>query len=127
MATTTTTMPTTTRGTTMGMLRVTAAGLAVVMVGAIVLGLLSAPEGAVAELFGNVWARVTLVDLYLALGAVWAWIAWRERSATGAVAWGVALVVTGSVALWVYVAVAAIRSTSVEQLLVGPARGSGAP
>jgi len=107
----------------MGTLRVTAAGLAVVMVAAIVLGLVSAPEGAVAELFGNVWARVTLVDLYLALGAAWAWIAWRERSTAGALAWGVALVVTGSVALWVYVAVAAIRSTSVEQLLVGPSRG----
>ena len=105
------------------MLRVTAAGLAVVMVAAIVLGLLSAPEGAVAELFGNVWARVTLVDLYLALGAVWGWIAWRERSLVGAVAWGVALVVTGSVAVWVYVAVAAIRSTSVEELLLGPGRG----
>lgn len=110
----------------MGTLRVTAAGLAVVMVGAIVLGLLSAPEGAVAELFGNVWARVTLVDLYLALGASWAWVAWRERTVGGALAWGVALAVTGSVALWVYVAVAAIRSTSVEQLLLGPARSHDA-
>lgn len=93
--------------------------LAVTMTAAVVVGLVTAPQGAAGELLSNTWGVVTIVDLYLALGAGWAWIAWREGSAGRAAAWALALVVTGSVALWVYVALAAARASSVEQLLVG--------
>ena len=91
-----------------------------VMVVAIVTGLLAAEDGAVAELLANVWARVTILDLYVALGTIGAWIAFRERSVPRTVAWLVFLVVTGSVAVGVYVALAAGRSRTAVQLLCGP-------
>ena len=63
---------------------------------------------------------MTVVDLYLALAVALGWIAWRERSATRTALWGVALVTTGSIALGLYVALAAGRSRTMTQLLVGP-------
>jgi hypothetical protein len=75
------------------------------------------------------WGRVTLVDLYLALLLGWAWIAWRERSASRAFLWFVAVVTTGSVALLGYVLFASLRTASVPGLLVGARTGArtGAP
>lgn len=92
----------------------------IVMVAAIAIGLATAEEGAVAELLANVWARVTILDLYLALGAIGAWIVWRERSASRAAGWLVALVLTGSVAVGAYVALAAGRARTMTELLCGP-------
>lgn len=105
---------------TLRLLRIGAPALAVVMATAVLVGLLTAPEGAVAALLDNVWGRVTIVDLYLGLLAVWSWIAWRERRVSSALLWGVLLVVTGSVAAWTYVAVHAHRSRDVPELLLGP-------
>lgn len=93
--------------------------LATAMIGAIVVGVATAADGAVAELTGNVWGRVTIIDLYLALGLAWAWIAWRERSAGRAMGWGVGLIVTGSVALCVYVALACRSARTIPELLAG--------
>ncbi len=91
-----------------------------VMLVAIAIGLATAEEGAVAELLANVWARVTILDLYLALGVIGGWIVWRERSAGRAAGWIVALVLTGSVAVGAYVALAAGRARTMSELLCGP-------
>lgn len=96
-----------------------AVALALLMVAAIVAGLATAEQGAAAELFANAWGVVSLVDLYLAFAAVWAWVAWREADRARAVLWAVLIATTGSVAIWAYVAWAAARSTSVEELLLG--------
>lgn len=75
-----------------------------------------------ASLLALAWGRVTLIDLYLALLMGWLWIAWRERSAGRAVAWAVATVVTGSLALFVYLLVAALRARTMLELVIGPRR-----
>lgn len=72
-----------------------------------------------ASLLALAWGRVTLIDLYLALVLGWVWIAWRERSAGRALLWAVATVVTGSLALFVYLLVAALRARTTLELLVG--------
>lgn len=99
--------------------RVLAPVAAVTMAVTVVVGLASAPQGAAAALFDNVWGVATVIDLYLALLAVWVWIAWRERSAGAATLWAVLLVVTGSVALWVYVAWRAAGAGDMQELLLG--------
>ena len=81
----------------------------------------SLPEDG-AVLLDLAWGRVTLIDLYLAFGMAWAWIAYRERSWWRAGAWLVATVLTGSVALGVYLLVAAWRATTPAELLLGPHR-----
>lgn len=73
-----------------------------------------------ATLVALAWGRVTLVDLYLALLLGWVWIAWRERSVTRAVLWGLATVVTGSLALFLYLLVASLRARTALEVLVGP-------
>jgi hypothetical protein len=75
-----------------------------------------------ATLVALAWGRVTLIDLYLALLLGWVWIAWRERSATRAALWALATVVTGSLALFLYLLVASLRARTMQELLVGPRR-----
>jgi len=70
------------------------------------------------------WGRVTLVDIYLAFLFGWLWIAWRERSPLRAAAWGVATVVTGSLALFLYLLVASLRARTSTELLLGPHRSA---
>lgn len=77
-----------------------------------------ADEGA--TLVALAWGRVTLLDLYLALLLGWVWVAWRERSATRAVLWALATVVTGSLALFLYLLVASLRARTTLELLLGP-------
>jgi hypothetical protein len=72
------------------------------------------------ELVELVWGRVTLVDIYAAFVVGWLWIALRERSAIRAALWLPAVLVTGSLALGVYLLGAAVRSDTAEQLLLGP-------
>lgn len=104
----------------LGTIRAVAWAGTAVMVAAIATGLVTAEDGAVAELLANVWARVTIVDLYIALGVVATWIGWRERSLVRTVPWAIAIVLTGSVAVCAYIAVAAHRSRTMPELLVGP-------
>lgn len=106
--------------TTLRVARVVAPTAALVMAGIVVLGLFTAPQGAAAELLDNIWGRITIVDLYLALLAVWVWIVWRERSPGAAVVWGLLLVVTGSVAMWAYITWRASTARDFQELLLGP-------
>lgn len=105
---------------TLRVARILAPIAAALMAAAVVYGLATAPDDAVAELLGNIWGRVTVLDLYLALLAIWVWIVWRERSAGAAVVWGFLLVVTGSVALWAYVTWRASTARDMQELLLGP-------
>ena len=75
-----------------------------------------------AALLALAWGRVTLVDLYLAFGMAWAWIAYRERSPWRAGAWLVATLLTGSLALGIYLLGAALRAATPTELLLGPHR-----
>lgn len=68
------------------------------------------------------WGRVTLVDIYLAFLFGWLWIAWRERSASRAALWGLATIVTGSVALFGYLLGASLRARTTTELVLGPRR-----
>lgn len=77
-------------------------------------------EGGV--IVGLAWGRVTLLDIYLAFLLGWLWIAYRERSAARAGAWLAATLVTGSLALFGYLFVAALRARSTTELVLGPRR-----
>jgi len=77
-----------------------------------------------AAIIALVWGRVTLVDIYLAFLFGWLWIAWRERSPLRAVAWGAATVVTGSLALFLYLLGASLRARTSTELLLGPHRSA---
>lgn len=99
--------------------RVAAWTITVVMITAIVIGLVTAEDGAVAELLANVWARVTIIDLYATLGLISIWIVWRERSPMRSAGWVLGVVLTGSVAVGVYVALAAGRARTLTELLCG--------
>ena len=70
------------------------------------------------------WGRVTLVDIYLAFLFGWLWIAWRERSPLRAVAWAAVTVVTGSLALFLYLLGASLRARTSTELLLGPHRSA---
>jgi hypothetical protein len=104
---------------TLRLLRVGAPVAALLMAVLVAVGLLTAPQGAVAALLDNVWGRVTIADLYLGLLATWSWIAWRERNVGPALLWAVLLVVTGSIALWTYISVQAHAARDVPELLLG--------
>lgn len=104
-------------------LRIVAAIATLTMLGTIAYGFSNGDfsrEGAI--LLDLAWGRVTMIDLYLAFAAVWAWIAWRERRLRSAAVWLVLVAGTGSFAIWAYVLLASLRSRTVSELLVGPAR-----
>ncbi|MBT8198077.1 MAG: hypothetical protein KJO84_06205 [Acidimicrobiia bacterium] len=69
--------------------------------------------------WGDVWGRVTLIDLAVGLIAVGAWIALREGSVARAVPWWIALVFTGNLATGVYLIRVGRRSASVREVLIG--------
>ncbi len=100
-------------------LRSVAIAAVAVMTITVVVGAVTAPQGAAGALLDNVWGRVTIVDLYLALGAGWSWIAWRERDVARALLWAVLLITTGSIALWGYLALATRGAHDVTQVLRG--------
>ncbi len=104
----------------MSTLRTVAVVAAVAMAATIVYGFVAgdftADGGALLDL---AWGRVTIVDLYLAFGAVWAWIAFREGTVTTAILWAVLIAVLGSLAIWGYVAWRATTSRDVPHLLLG--------
>lgn len=104
----------------MSTLRTVAVVAVVAMAATIVYGFVAGDFGADgAALLELAWGRVTMVDLYLAFGAVWAWIAFREGSIVAAMAWAVLIVVLGSLAIWGYVAWRATTSRDVPHLLLG--------
>jgi F0F1-type ATP synthase assembly protein I len=68
---------------------------------------------------GDPWGRVTLADLASGLLVAGAWIGWREASIARAAPWWIALILTGNLALGVYLIRAARSSTSMGELLLG--------
>lgn len=59
------------------------------------------------QLLGLAWGRVTVIDLYLMFGVFAAWVWWRENSVLRSLAWTVAIVFLGSVAVGAYLILAA--------------------
>ncbi len=49
------------------------------------------------------WGRVTLIDLYVGLFLIGAWVVWRERSVLRALPWLIGMVFLGSLAAAAYV------------------------
>ncbi len=72
-----------------------------------------------AALLDLAWGRVTMVDLSLAFGAVWAWIAFREGSVGTAMLWAILIITLGSLAIWGYIAWRATTSRDATHLLLG--------
>jgi len=58
---------------------------------------------AFADLSGDLWMRTTLVDLYIGLVVFWCWLAYREPSWPARLGWGVAIALTGNLAVLLYV------------------------
>ncbi len=75
-----------------------------------------------ASLLALAWGRVSLVDLYLAFVLMWLWIVFRERSAWRSALWLVVTLVTGSLAIGVYLLAASMRARTPLELVLGPAR-----
>ena len=90
------------------------------MAAAIVYGIASGGfvEG-VRTVLENPWGRVTLVDLVVGFVLAGAWLGWREQSVAKSVPWWIAMVVTGNLALGIYVIRAAWTSMSIRELLLG--------
>ena len=59
---------------------------------------------------GMAWGLVTIIDLYVGLAMVAAWIWWREESAKIALAWAIALATCGNIATCLYI-ILAIRNS----------------
>jgi hypothetical protein len=57
----------------------------------------------------NPWAVATLLDAYCAFLAFYVWVAWRERTRLGRVAWFVLIMGLGSISMALYVLVALAR------------------
>ena len=90
------------------------------MIGAIAYGFLAGSFGDEGgQILELAWGRVTLIDLYLGLGLIGTWIAWRERSVARTFPWLVGLVGLGSLAAGAYVALAALRSNTAEDFFFG--------
>ena len=70
-----------------------------------------------AEILDLAWGRVTLIDLYVGVAIFSAFVAWRERHVAVTVAWVVLFVILGNLATAVYLLVASLRASSVEELL----------
>jgi hypothetical protein len=88
---------------------------AILMVAALGYGFATGDFGADGSvLLGLVWGRVTVVDLYIALGVFAVWIWWREPSRAAALVWTVALATLGSLALGVYLVTRGGRAEAAE-------------
>jgi hypothetical protein len=65
------------------------------------------------------WARVTLIDLIAGFLVIGAWVGWRESSLARAIPWWTAILITGNLAVGIYLVRAAWTAGSVEELLLG--------
>jgi hypothetical protein len=100
--------------------RILSAAAVVVMIAAIAQGVAAGDfteEGA--AIWALPWGKVTLVDLYVGLVFFAAWIAFRERRPARVAGWWLALVVTGNLGAGLYVLLAALRSSTPRELLLG--------
>lgn len=69
--------------------------------------------------WGNVWGKVTLVDLALGFVLVGAWIAVREGSVADAVPWWIGLAFTGNFIIGIYLIRVGLQSTTLREVLLG--------
>lgn len=65
----------------------------------------------------SMWGVTTMVDLYLGLAAVGAWIGWRERSVPRTIAWCIGLALLGNLITLVYLLQSSLRASSMAQLM----------
>ena len=112
----------------MKMIQVGGAAVALVMLAII---LWAASRSSIADDFSVIadrpWGIVSLVDLYLGLAMAAAWVVYRESSAPTAIAWILALLLLGNLALGVYLFVAgaqAVRHDDVAVLFHGAHAGT---
>lgn len=88
----------------------------IVMIGALTHGFTGGsffPEGR--TIVNLAWGRVTLIDLYVGLYLLGAWITWRERRPSRYLPWLVGLVILGNLAAGVYITFSAVRFRSIEE------------
>lgn len=69
------------------------------------------------QILDLIWGRVTLIDLYVGVAIIAAFVFWRERSVPISIAWLAAFIVLGHWATALYVLLASLRTNSVEELL----------
>lgn len=104
--------------------RLIAVLMIVAMVTSVTVAAMTAPFAADGRvLLDLAWGRVTVIDLYLALGVFIAWVAWRD-GALKALLWAPIVAVTGSAGIGVYLLLVARRATSVSEALCGSRRTS---
>lgn len=69
------------------------------------------------QILDLIWGRVTLIDLYVGVALIAAFVFWRERSLPISIAWLAAFIVLGHWATAFYVLLASLQAKSVEELL----------
>ncbi len=75
------------------------------------------------EIGGHPWFIATLFDTYFAFLTFWCWVAYRERTWPVRIAWLVAILLLGNIAMATYLLVLLFRlpeNASWEQLLLRP-------
>jgi hypothetical protein len=104
-------------------IRIVSCVIAVAMAISIAVGFATADFGTDGRaLLELTWGVITLVDIYSAFTMLWLWIAWRESDVLKAVIWLVLVVTLGSLSIAVYVAMAAFRAGTPQELLLGTRR-----
>ena len=97
-----------------------AAMWAVVLVGLIVRSAMEMSLGAGLRATVDTWWGVTtMVDLYAGLALVAGWIGYRERSVGRASPWVIGLLLLGNLTTLVYLAWAAMRARTMDELVRG--------
>jgi hypothetical protein len=92
------------------MIGIALAGL-VSMVVAVLWGIANGPLSTeFPAIVGMAWGLVTIIDLYVGLAMIAAWIWWREESAGVALGWALALATCGNIATCLYI-ILAIRNS----------------
>lgn len=109
-----------------GTVRVVGAAMGIAALSLVTLIVLSSMEmGLMAGLRATVdtlWGVTTMVDLYVGLFFAAMWIVWREEARARGWIWALALMLTGNLALALYVLIAALRCRDLRSLFLGPRR-----
>ncbi len=77
---------------------------------------------ALVELWPHRWFQATLADAYFGFLTFFVWLAWREQSWPRSIAWFMAIMLLGNIAMSIYVLLQVRRmggSFSMERLLLG--------
>ena len=105
----------------MSVIRIVSAILTIAMAATIAYGFASGDFGDEGStILDLAWGRVTLIDLYVGLALFAAWV-WLREGPRRAIPWLIGFVVLGNLASALYALIAARRTDSVEEFLVGKA------